>query len=439
MMKPNRSIFQKDAIKGGSWKTLLAGTVAAAIAVLSLCQAVADEDGLKEAKKDPSQGIAYLGVVVRRADPSLLDQLNPPRRAGLLVIEVSPDSPAAHAGIRVHDLLVRFEDQWLFTPDQLRALVRSHRPGDRVQLLLIRHARQQEVSVRLGRQPEEVIQPRAPVPFRFTPPQPPSLPWRWNQEEWERRWKEWWEDLRKEIPGMIGPPPPLPFQPEPPQGIPPGKLRLGVWIKDPSPDLLLHLGREKEEGGALIQKVLPNSPAERAGLQPGDLIIQVNDRPIHSAADLRAAIQQAEPGSKLQITLIRHGTKRHVEVILRKADFSQSHKKARGLRMRRSSPTPEEKPSPERHKEEGTKEEKKTESKMHHSQTFHRVTTAVVASPSGTVILSQEDGHRKLTVRDASGKILYEGPLKEEETLKQIPEPLRRQVEKLLKNFPAKD
>jgi S1-C subfamily serine protease len=57
--------------------------------------------------------------------------------------------------------------------------------------------------------------------------------------------------------------------------------------------------------GALIGSVAPNSPGAAAGLQKGDLVIAVDGKAIHDANGLVSAIQAAQPGDKLTLTVQR--------------------------------------------------------------------------------------------------------------------------------------
>ena len=57
--------------------------------------------------------------------------------------------------------------------------------------------------------------------------------------------------------------------------------------------------------GAYVGKVSPASPADEAGMQPGDIITQLGLRPVHNAADVATAMQQAERGATLEVTYTR--------------------------------------------------------------------------------------------------------------------------------------
>jgi putative serine protease PepD len=54
-------------------------------------------------------------------------------------------------------------------------------------------------------------------------------------------------------------------------------------------------------GGAVVVDVVPGSPAERAGLQPGDLITQIGNRPVHAPRDLESALAGMHAGQQIEI------------------------------------------------------------------------------------------------------------------------------------------
>jgi hypothetical protein len=111
-------------------------------------------DGMHRAMVDgepaPLVEVAYLGVSAGPIDPALAAHVDLPEGVGLVVNFVSPDSPAADAGIRRHDILHKLNDQMLVNPDQLRVLVRSNKPGQRVELRIIRQGKPITIQAELG-------------------------------------------------------------------------------------------------------------------------------------------------------------------------------------------------------------------------------------------------------------------------------------------------
>ena len=90
---------------------------------------------------------------------------------------------------------------------------------------------------------------------------------------------------------------------------------LGVSTVPITPDLQQQLGLQ-QSSGALIQEVGSGSPAEKAGIQAGDVIVAVDGKPIHFPEDLIAAIRGHNPGDTVQLTLVRNGAQQNVSVTL---------------------------------------------------------------------------------------------------------------------------
>lgn len=70
------------------------------------------------------------------------------------------------------------------------------------------------------------------------------------------------------------------------------------------------------EEGALVQSVSEGSPAARARLREGDVIVELDGQPIRTVEDLYAAIREREPGQTVELTIVREGDRRTVEVTL---------------------------------------------------------------------------------------------------------------------------
>ncbi|MEQ1738918.1 MAG: DegQ family serine endoprotease [Methyloglobulus sp.] len=81
---------------------------------------------------------------------------------------------------------------------------------------------------------------------------------------------------------------------------------LGVQIQDVTRQLAESFGMKKPQG-ALVSKVMPNSPAEKAGLQIGDIITEFNGKPIESSADLPPMVGMTPINEEGKLTIIRQG------------------------------------------------------------------------------------------------------------------------------------
>lgn len=93
---------------------------------------------------------AYLGVATRPLAPELRAQTELPAGVGLLIDAVSPDSPAARAGVKRFDVLHKFDDQLVCAAEQLTALMEAAGKDKEVSLTLLRGGREQAVKVTLG-------------------------------------------------------------------------------------------------------------------------------------------------------------------------------------------------------------------------------------------------------------------------------------------------
>ena len=88
--------------------------------------------------------------------------------------------------------------------------------------------------------------------------------------------------------------------------------RLGVYVQDLTPDLAKALSVKSTTKGAVISQVVPGSPAAKAGLKEGDVVVRVNKRRIKNAADLRNAIGLLRVGQRLSLEVLRDGKRRTV-------------------------------------------------------------------------------------------------------------------------------
>lgn len=81
---------------------------------------------------------------------------------------------------------------------------------------------------------------------------------------------------------------------------------LGVTVQDLTPELLRAFGL-KNKNGAVLSRIESDSPAEQAGLEPGDIVIAVNGKQIKNSASLRNAVGLVQIGDKITLQIIREG------------------------------------------------------------------------------------------------------------------------------------
>lgn len=88
---------------------------------------------------------------------------------------------------------------------------------------------------------------------------------------------------------------------------------LGVVMQDIDSDLAQSLGLDKPRG-ALINAVEPDGPADRGGIQPGDVIVEFAGKPIVESGDLPHVVGLTRPGKEVDVELYRQGKKRSLSV-----------------------------------------------------------------------------------------------------------------------------
>lgn len=90
---------------------------------------------------------------------------------------------------------------------------------------------------------------------------------------------------------------------------------LGVVIQDLTPSLAESFGLEQSEG-VLVAEVAENTPADRAGLQQGDVILELNGAPMANAGQLRNRVALLSPGTEVSLELMRNQRRRTVELTI---------------------------------------------------------------------------------------------------------------------------
>ena len=118
--------------------------------------------------------------------------------------------------------------------------------------------------------------------------------------------------------------------------------KIGVQIQDVTRETAEAFGLPKT-GGALVNSVVKGDPADKAGLEPGDIIIKADGREIHTSSELPRIITVIKPGAKVALTVWRKGAQKDFTVTVAELKEDQT-----APAVRRGSPAPKEKAKPNR-------------------------------------------------------------------------------------------
>ena len=184
----------------------------------------------------------YLGVQTQDLTAALAETLDLPSRQGALVAHIEPGTPAAKAGLKNGDVIVSLDGTPVEDSHRLSFAVGARPPGSKLELEVIRDGKRRKLTAVTATRPN----------FRGGQP---------NADD----------DLQASAADT-------------------GVLN-GVAVDDLRPQTRQQLGLPRHLEGAVVTQVDPDSAAARAGLRPGDVILEINRQPVTSAraaADLTA-------------------------------------------------------------------------------------------------------------------------------------------------------
>ena len=176
----------------------------------------------------------YLGISPRDIDSDLGEWLNLTSTTGVLVETVQPETPADKAGLKVGDVILKFNAKKVTGAEQFRNLVAETSPGSKVNLEVLREGKTLSLQTQLKERPITVAQ----------------------AEEGESIEEESW---------------------------------LGITVATVTKDLAEYYG-VKYRTGAIVTDVEPGSPADEKGIQIGDIIMQVDGKKVTNGEEYKKIV-----------------------------------------------------------------------------------------------------------------------------------------------------
>lgn len=279
------------------WLVLGCAAVAGA-AILTLAAAGA-------ARAQDAPGVGYMGVQLQDLDEGLRDSYGYRGPGGVLIADVEDGSPAARGGVKRGDIVIRLEGNTMDSAAELSGAVRRRGPGDRVALSVWRDGREVPLRIELGERPETTTERRIvsrgdegeDAPEAPEAPEPPAAP------KAPKRFELRWQGEGSDEPIVI----PMPDMGELQRHIEivTSRPRLGVELQDLDEDLGAYF--ECPDGkGVLVTRVLKDTPAARAGMKAGDVIVELDGKRVADAAELRSELADKDAGD-VRVTVLRKG------------------------------------------------------------------------------------------------------------------------------------
>ncbi len=205
----------------------------------------------------------YLGVNIQNITPALVDSFDLKTNKGALVSEVVEDAPAAKAGLKQGDVITAVNGQPVTDANNLKLQVSTFAPGTKLNLDVLRDGKTKQLTATTAERPG-------------SPRLAGGRNGRRNQSE----------DLAKDDEGVLN----------------------GVAVDDITPQARRQFNLPDRLKGAVIANVEAGSAAAKAGLQPGDVILEINKKPVASAQDAVELSSKAETKKTLVRVYSRGGT-----------------------------------------------------------------------------------------------------------------------------------
>jgi serine protease Do len=195
----------------------------------------------------------YLGISMNDVTPDNSTFFNLPDTSGAIVAQVTPDSPAGKAGLKNGDVIRKLNGNEIVNGSALQVAVSQIAPGKSISLGIIREGKPQTIDIKVGE-------------FKA------------NSEV---------ADASEAGPSQGG--------------------KLGLAVDNITPDVRQQLQLPTDVNGVAVESVRPASPAEDAGLSPGDVILELNRHPVSSADKFVSEIHSVPAGKDILLLVWSRG------------------------------------------------------------------------------------------------------------------------------------
>lgn len=239
---------------------------------------------------------SWLGVETGEVSADKAKELKLTAERGVLISRVTPDSPAAKAGLKDNDVVTEVNGQRIEGAIQFRRMIHEIPSGRTAQLTVWRDGRTQSMIVTLGKAEERHKSWTKALPSRDFVFQMPEMG--------EMPSFEWHNDM-----------------------LAAGRPRLGIDAEDLSGQLGSYFGAPDGEG-ILVRGVNNGSAAEKAGVKAGDVLIKFNGSRLRTVGDLRERMAEQREQKTIKLGVLRNRSEMSLDVTLEPPATQKAHKLA---------------------------------------------------------------------------------------------------------------
>ncbi|MCZ6791516.1 MAG: DegQ family serine endoprotease [Candidatus Dadabacteria bacterium] len=208
----------------------------------------------------------WLGVYVQKVTPEIASSFGLNEDEGALVSDLAPDSPAEKAGIIRGDVIVEYDGQKVNDVSDLTNMAAVTPPGTEVSVKVIQDGKTKNMKVKLEKFPDQEAQVK--------------------------------DEVRKS---------------------------LGLTVRQLTPKIVKRFNIDHDEG-VIIADVDQGSVAGYAGLKPGDIILEINKKPINTLANYSAVLEDVKPGDTALFLVKRGNNTIYAALRIRKDDKNEGQK-----------------------------------------------------------------------------------------------------------------
>ena len=194
----------------------------------------------------------WIGVSIQEVTQDLAKEFGLAEAKGALVADVMDGSPASKAKLERGDIITVYNGATIRDPGKLRALVAETTPGTNVTISIVRDKKVQEITLTIGEQPKDLA-----------------------------------KTSRGGSDGSKG-----------------QHALTGITVENVA-NQSERFGRSKGQSGVVVTDIEADSPAERAGLRTGDIIHEINRKPVKDVRDFERLVDQLSPNSPVLLLLNR--------------------------------------------------------------------------------------------------------------------------------------